>query len=1157
MAISASEPRRDGWFLTRHASRLALFTALLLAGLAALPLFLNSGFLNTRGIGDSPNLLFRVHQLLASLAAGQFPARWMPDAAYGYGMPYFTYYASFSTHVAAAFKLYGFSFVNAIKLAQLLALLVAAGGLDGWLRAIGFSPAARWLASAAYTFAPFHLVNLYIRGDSLAELWAMSLFPLVLWAAHLCLEQLTFPRAFALALAIATLICTHNISALNFMPFVALYVLSQLISQQHLRTLFPHFLPLLWGFALAAFFWLPALLESDAVQLSGLTSEFFSFAHHFRGADLVQLSFLFDYQTNPFSMGLLQTLLAVSGLLAALWHAARTRHWPPLNTFLLSGLALSTLMMTPLSQPLWENLPLVKFTQFPWRFLSIQALFTAALAAHLVNNASKVWLTRFFSAPLLTCVLSVLLAASALQPLNLQFIPLTDEDVTAERLNWYEYFTTAIGNTVNSEYLPQAVQPRPFSSETMLGRAPQPKALSGAVSGERVWKRGASENWQLTVSGDSPATAAVPTYYWPGWQATANGQPLTVRATPGLGWITFDLPPGAYTVKLWLGRTPLRAAAEIFSALAFFVPLGVYFYRKGFPKFPFSLRSSVIGVLVIGAGWIWLPFSSPEPRIGPLPLNADYNNLAYFHRNVVRFGNNMELQAVKYNAEEVGAGAPLVIDTMWRLDRSVTAIFTLRSHAAWVGGAEGTLANTSAFIDSAQTSAVVTMTMPTNTPPGLYFITVELHDKQATYPAITATGQERSLVHLAPIRMTQRTAPVELRQPLADYGAFNVQAANAEQNGNRVQLNLLWHARVAVPLNYSLALRVRDLNGHELSGADTQPNYGFYPTIFWQAGELIPDTLTMPRPEGLPPGTYAVSLTPYNPATLAALTPLVLTATLHSPLPPVEIRWPLTADLGLAEVEIPPQTTQGEMLTVAAHWTTVGALSQNYRARWTLTNAAGNIYTETVPLAPGSAPREWGQNLMYFGRAQLAIPDDLAAGVYELRVQLVDENNTAVGNAANVGNVEVLGRERTFTLPPLQTTVGVVFDGQIALAGYNAEQTATELKLQLAFQALATPRGDYKYFVHLFDPTTENIPAQIDTVPRNFLYPTTQWVQDEVVVEDLTLNLSAVPPGAYQLAVGWYNPNANGLPRLPAVDANGQPLDFDRVVLLLEVNILP
>lgn len=1135
---------------TRHSSRLTLSAALALASLAALPLFLNPSFLNTRGIGDSPNLLFRVHQLLAALAAGEFPARWMPDAAYGYGMPYFTYYASFSTHVAAAFKLYGFSFVNAIKLAQLLALLVAAGGMVGWLKAIGLPPAAQVLASAAYTFAPFHLVNLYIRGDSLAELWAMSLFPLVLWAAHLCLEQFTFQRAFALALAIATLICTHNISALNFMPFVMLYVLSHFITTRRLLPSAFFLLLLLWGFALAAFFWLPALLEGNAVQLSGLTGEFFSFTNHFRAGDLVQTTFLFDYQTNPFSMGLLQTLLAAGGLLAVLWRAMRTRQWPPLNTFLLLGLALSTLMMTPLSQPVWENLPLVKYTQFPWRFLSIQALFTAALAAQLVEFEKL-----RSPAPLLTGTLSILLAFVTLSPLNLTFIPITDDDVTAERLNLYEYFTTAIGNTVNGEYLPQAVQPRPFISEAMLGRAPQPKALSGAVSGERVWKRGASENWRLTVSGNSTATVAVPTYYWPGWQATANGQPLTVRAAPGLGWLTFDLPPGTYTMELWLGRTPLRAAAEIFSALALLVPLAFFFHRHRFSLSHFPTRSLVISSLAIaGIGFVILRFTPNVSRSAP--LNADYNKLAYFHHDVVRFGNSMILKTVNYSAEEIEAGALLVIQTTWQLDRSVTATFTLRSHAAWVGGADGALVTAPVFIDSTQTSAVITITVPANTPPGLYFITVALHDKQSEYPALTATGQERGLIHLAPILVTQRAVPVELRQPLADFGAFDVQAASAKQNANRVQLNLLWHAQSQAPMNYKLAVRVRDWLGNELSGADTQPNYGFYPTVFWQAGELIPDTLTVPRPEGLPPGTYTISLTPYNPETLAALGTLEVTATLHSPLPPVEIRWPLINDLGLAEVEVPPQAAQGITLPITAHWVTLGPLSQNFRARWTLTSAAGS-HTEILSLSPGSLPREWGSNLAYFGRAQLSIPNDLAAGMYNLSIQLVDEQDTLVGNMENVGQVEVLGRARTFTLPPLQTTVSATFDEQIMLAGYNAEQTAVELKLQLAFQALTTPRGDYKYFVHLFDPLTENIPVQIDTVPRAFTYPTSLWVKDEVVVEDLMLNLSAVPPGTYRLAVGWYNPNAEGLPRLPALDAKGQPLDFDRVILPLEITITP
>jgi hypothetical protein len=43
------------------------------------------GIVNTRGGGDSPFLLQRLHQMTVNLRVGVFPVRWMPDAAYGLG----------------------------------------------------------------------------------------------------------------------------------------------------------------------------------------------------------------------------------------------------------------------------------------------------------------------------------------------------------------------------------------------------------------------------------------------------------------------------------------------------------------------------------------------------------------------------------------------------------------------------------------------------------------------------------------------------------------------------------------------------------------------------------------------------------------------------------------------------------------------------------------------------------------------------------------------------------------------------------------------------------------------------------------------------------------------------------------------------------------
>lgn len=64
-----------------------------LALAAAYPLLSQPGLLNTRGGGDSPFLLQRLQQLETALRDGHFPVRWMPDANYGYGYPFFNYYA--------------------------------------------------------------------------------------------------------------------------------------------------------------------------------------------------------------------------------------------------------------------------------------------------------------------------------------------------------------------------------------------------------------------------------------------------------------------------------------------------------------------------------------------------------------------------------------------------------------------------------------------------------------------------------------------------------------------------------------------------------------------------------------------------------------------------------------------------------------------------------------------------------------------------------------------------------------------------------------------------------------------------------------------------------------------------------------------------------
>ena len=93
-------------------------------------------------IGDDLEMQMR----RLAVAGGHFPVRWMPDANYGYGYPFYHYYAPLSIYIAALFRFLGFSFVRAIQLAQVAGFVLAGWGMarlaGRWLQTHQLKPAA-------------------------------------------------------------------------------------------------------------------------------------------------------------------------------------------------------------------------------------------------------------------------------------------------------------------------------------------------------------------------------------------------------------------------------------------------------------------------------------------------------------------------------------------------------------------------------------------------------------------------------------------------------------------------------------------------------------------------------------------------------------------------------------------------------------------------------------------------------------------------------------------------------------------------------------------------------------------------------------------------------------------------------------------------------
>ena len=130
-----------------------------------------------------------------------------------------------------------------------------------------------------------------------------------------------------------------------------------------------------------------------------------------------------------------------------------------------------------------------------------------------------------------------------------------------------------------------------------------------------------------------------------------------------------------------------------------------------------------------------------------------------------------------------------------------------------------------------------------------------------------------------------------------------------------------------------------------------------------------------------------------------------------------------------------------------------------------------------------------------------------------------------------------------------------VFGAVVRLLGYDLHQTASPLEgglrgvvvVTLHWQAIRRMDVPYKFFVHLVDPRTEELVAQADVMPYDWIYPTLWWETGEVVSDGIAVSLAGVPSGVYRLEIGVYDPDS-GI-RLPLTSGREPQQPPDRLTL--------
>jgi len=551
--------------------------------------------------GDGLLHFYRLAELERAVRFGQFFPRWLPDLGFGYGFPLFNYYAPLSYYVSLVPRLAGLSLATSLSFSFGLALFGLGLAVFLWARWVWKSLLAAAIAALVAAYAPYVLYNVYHRA-ALAEAWGLTFLALTLWATARLLSPNKPKGALVVAiLSYTALILSHNITALTGTAIILSYALflwwqqrEEEVPNQETSRSWSHkglliLALMIMTLALSAFFWLPAFLERDAVQIENLYAPAdFAFANNFLQVEelLAWPSTADPSQVNPplaRSLGWPALILALAAWLPGV---SLTYGQKAHRLTITLGTGALILMTTSASQVIWTTVPLLDFIQFPWRFLGPAAIGLGMLAGlgalqlsdlpnRSINQAkgqrAPSWLP--FTLILLISALILLYALPSLFPSSAP--PLPDNITPADTIR-FEMETGWLGTTAAADYLPRSVRELP-PAESLLPRY-QKVSPSNAIGrlniddlpeGFKIQEeRDTPLENTISYSSGEPILAVFDRFAFPGWQVRLDGEIMQTKVTDPHGLIAIDLPAGNHTVEVTFGNTPLRQAATILSVLA-------------------------------------------------------------------------------------------------------------------------------------------------------------------------------------------------------------------------------------------------------------------------------------------------------------------------------------------------------------------------------------------------------------------------------------------------------------------------------------------------------------------------------------------------------------------------------------------------------------
>ncbi len=1003
--------------------------------------------------------LLRAFQLDTLVRQGVLWPRWSPGMVYGYGYPLFNYYPALSLYPGLLLHRAGLSLLQGWNLSLALSMLASGLTMYLWARQVWGEHGA-FVASVAYMFAPYQLYDVYWRGN-VTESLTLPMLPLVMWAALRVAQERRWRYLLVGAIAYAAVLLMHAPASLMLTLILSAYALMLLWSVNARRAVAFRLVGMcVLAFGLAAFFLVPAYLEKDQVQLwraitpggQNFRNHFASFGELFGPAPASDP--LLVNPSPPRSLGWAAGVLGLAGVLATLWARPRLDHahkrhvvWAALT---LGGIIL---MMLSVSEPIWSGVLFLPFIQYPWRFLGIGSLALALLAGAGVSVLEQ-WGRMRNVLALLGAVLLTVNAAPWMYP---RLCPASGE-ATQAGYTKFERSTGLIGTTSSAEYLPVAVQEIPTNSPMVRAlRTDQPVNRWDAPEAHVMQARDNGLDAELVLESEKPVQVVYRAFYFPGWRATLDGEPIPVSVVPPLGLIAVNVPAGHHTLEIRFSNTPIRTISEIVSLIAvvFVIALGLLELRFRLP----SSRSTALGsspavwlgAIGVGLALLALKLGVIDHFDTPLRwrrLQGDqFKGAAYTSTAVV--AGRARLLGYDVRPQPATAGDLVYVDLYWTLDQSLDFRVAVR-----LVDEQGLEWSDKIELDAARGSYSVpppplewpagmyaderhAVRILPGTPPGDYWLVALPFDPATLAPLPISVGQRApgnypgvSVGRLQVVSpgclpaIESKDWSVRVQSRLGDELMLIGYSQDREEAtpGQEMLLSWGWQAQRPPQSDYTERLELVTAEGQVIAQWSALLGGEHFPTTRWQAGQFVRSQTLARVPGRAESGEYRWRLTLLDGN--GAQVGQVMLGRFHIIAPQrvwtaPTISHPLNVLLGdgiaLAGFDAPGSIESGQPLSVTLVWQAMGETDHDYKTFVHLLGVDGRVVAQSdaVPAGWMRPTSSWQTGEFVVDIHTLDLKRDLAEGKYSLVVGMYDSASgqrlalQGAGDVVHLGEIQL------------------------------------------------------------------------------------------------------------------------------------------------------